>query len=170
MAARPRRLPWAELLRRVHKIDVLRCTRCTGRLRILAFLTDPCVILAILPHLGLPTTLPRPKPARSPPQQDLDFGDSPTSSSSIRRRPTDAPPPASMCVAASCAVPTRLSNRSPLQCCSVRYLTSPSHNRAPRANVPSALRARARDPCSSFFLYPRIAFAGLVCVMSGSPW
>ena len=76
-AARPRRLPWAELLRRVHQIDVLRCTRCTGRLRILAFLTDPCVILAILSHLGLPTTLPRPKPARSPPQQDLDFGDSP---------------------------------------------------------------------------------------------
>jgi hypothetical protein len=51
LAARPRRLPWAELLRRVHQIDVLRCTRCTGRLRILAFLTDPCVILAILSHL-----------------------------------------------------------------------------------------------------------------------
>jgi hypothetical protein len=36
-------------------------------------------MLAILSHLGLPTptTLPRPTPARSPPQQDLDFGESP---------------------------------------------------------------------------------------------
>jgi hypothetical protein len=51
--------------------------RCTGRLRILAFLTDPCVILAVRSHLGPPTALPRPKPARSPPQQDLDFSHSP---------------------------------------------------------------------------------------------
>ena len=65
LAARPRRLPWAELFRRVHKIDVLRCTRCTGRLRILAFLTRPFVILAILSHLGLPTTLPRYPPVCS---------------------------------------------------------------------------------------------------------
>ena len=67
VASRPRRLPWAELLRRVHAIDVRDCPRCHGRLQIIAFLTDPAVTAAILRHLGLPATAPRPAPARGPP-------------------------------------------------------------------------------------------------------
>jgi len=68
---RARYLPWAELLRRVHEIDVLRCTRCPGRRRVIAFITDPIVVTAILAHLRLPTQPPSMAPARAPPQQEL---------------------------------------------------------------------------------------------------
>jgi hypothetical protein len=64
---RPSRLDWAALLLRVFKIDVLQCDRCGGRMRVLAFITDPDVTHAILSHLGLPTAAPSVKPARSPP-------------------------------------------------------------------------------------------------------
>jgi hypothetical protein len=70
---RPARLPWAELLRRVYRQDVLACV-CGGRLRVLAFLTDPSVIRAILLHLGLPAMPPPIAPARGPPQAEMDFG------------------------------------------------------------------------------------------------
>ena len=49
---RPIRLPWADLLRRVHAIDVLCCCLCRGRLRVVAYLTDPDVTGDILDHLG----------------------------------------------------------------------------------------------------------------------
>jgi hypothetical protein len=64
---RPRTLPWAELLRRVHELDALRCNRCPGRRRVIAFITDPEVVTAILAHLGLPTQPPSLAPARAPP-------------------------------------------------------------------------------------------------------
>jgi hypothetical protein len=70
---RDRYLPWAELLRRVHEVDVLRCRRCLGRRRIIAFLTDPQVVRAILEHLRLPAEPPSVAPARAPPQADLVF-------------------------------------------------------------------------------------------------
>lgn len=58
---------WAELMRRVFRIDVLSCDRCGGRRKVLTFLTDPAVIERILLHLGLPTELPEVAGARSPP-------------------------------------------------------------------------------------------------------
>jgi hypothetical protein len=61
-----RRLDWAELLQRVFAIDVLECPKCSGRMRILAFITDPLVTRRILSHLGLPTSPPR--SARAPPR------------------------------------------------------------------------------------------------------
>jgi len=70
---RPRRLPWADLLRRVHRLEVLVCERCQGPLRVLAYLTDPLVTAAILQHLGLPSTPPPLAPARGPPQQEIDL-------------------------------------------------------------------------------------------------
>ncbi|MCG8424702.1 MAG: transposase [Proteobacteria bacterium] len=60
-----RRLDWAALMLRVFAIDVLECPRCTARLRVLAFITQPDVIHRILAHLDLPTTPP--DCARSPP-------------------------------------------------------------------------------------------------------
>src|SRR5262245_20623587 len=72
---RPRRLPWAELLRRVHQVDVLRCPDCGGPIQVLAFLTDPTVTTAILECLGLPSAAPPLAPARAPPQRDLPFED-----------------------------------------------------------------------------------------------
>ena len=47
-------------------------------MRILAFLTDPAVIVAILRHLDLPTRPPALSPARGPPQPDLPLDAEPT--------------------------------------------------------------------------------------------
>jgi hypothetical protein len=58
---------WADLLRRVFEIDVLRCARCAGRLRFVAAIDDPEVVRRILGHLRLPTSIAPPLPARPPP-------------------------------------------------------------------------------------------------------
>jgi len=60
------RHPWAELLKRVFAVDVLRCG-CGGRRKILAAITQTEVIVAILAALGLPTEAPVVHPARGPP-------------------------------------------------------------------------------------------------------
>jgi len=57
-ALRPRRLAWAELLRRVFAIDVLECPRCGGRMRLLAAIQPPDVTQAILACLELPSRAP----------------------------------------------------------------------------------------------------------------
>jgi len=65
----PRRyFAWAELLRRIFEIDILACT-CGGRLRFIATIEDPPVVERILRHLGLPTAMPQPAPARPPPTE-----------------------------------------------------------------------------------------------------
>jgi len=73
---RPRRrswIPWSELLKRTFAEDLLRCPRClTGTLLIIAFITDPAVVEQILTHLGLPSDLPVPAPARRPAQLEWD--------------------------------------------------------------------------------------------------
>jgi hypothetical protein len=48
------RHPWAELMKRVFLVDVLRCPRCGGRRRVLAAITESRVVRAILASLGLP--------------------------------------------------------------------------------------------------------------------
>ena len=48
-------------------IDILACGECGGRLRLLSTITDRAAIEKILAHLGLPTDLPTPAPARAPP-------------------------------------------------------------------------------------------------------
>jgi hypothetical protein len=58
---------WAELMQRAFAIDVLRCPRCGGRLKLIATIADPAVIRKILEHLKLETRPPEPQPARSPP-------------------------------------------------------------------------------------------------------
>ena len=67
----PSRLPWSELLRRVFRDDLLVCPRCTGPVTVLATITDPAVVVAILTHLDLPTAPPTVAPARAPPQVPL---------------------------------------------------------------------------------------------------
>jgi hypothetical protein len=64
---RKRTLDWAQLLKRVFALDVLRCDRCGGPREVIAFLTDPEVVPRILVHLGLPSTPPPLAPARAPP-------------------------------------------------------------------------------------------------------
>ena len=63
----PRRRQWAELMRRTFGVDVLACERCGGRFRLIALIQQAEVIRRILTHLGLPSEVPRPRPARSPP-------------------------------------------------------------------------------------------------------
>jgi hypothetical protein len=53
-------MSWAQRLRRVFAIDISRCPRCGGQLRMLTTITDPRVIAAILAHLES-------RPARAPP-------------------------------------------------------------------------------------------------------
>ena len=53
------------MLKRVFDIDVEHCPNCGGRLKIIAAIVDPQVIVKILTHLGLPARAPRPRaPAR----------------------------------------------------------------------------------------------------------
>ena len=58
---------WASLTPRTFGFDVLACPRCGDRLRLIALIEDAAVIERILRHLGLPTKIPEPRPARAPP-------------------------------------------------------------------------------------------------------
>jgi hypothetical protein len=60
------RMSWARLLRRVFDIDVEHC-ECGGKLKIIAAIEEPVLIVRILTHLGLPARSPPRAPARSPP-------------------------------------------------------------------------------------------------------
>jgi hypothetical protein len=56
--SRPRDYSWAELMRRVFEIDVLKCERCGGRSRIIAAIHPPDTTRKILECLGLPSRAP----------------------------------------------------------------------------------------------------------------
>jgi hypothetical protein len=65
---------WARLLARIYEIQPLTCPRCQGDMRLIAFLTEPTSIRALLAHLGEPTTPPPLAPrARDPPELDAGF-------------------------------------------------------------------------------------------------
>ena len=57
---------WADLMRRTFGFDVLACPNCGGRLRLIALIEEASVMRRILRHLGLPTEIPEPRPARAP--------------------------------------------------------------------------------------------------------
>ena len=59
--------PWAELMRRTFSIDVEKCDRCSGTMKLRALVTDPQSARRITAHLGEPTTLPKRTAARDPP-------------------------------------------------------------------------------------------------------
>ena len=48
-------------------LDVLRCAVCGGRRELIAQITDPSVVRAILSSPGLPPEVPLQHPARGPP-------------------------------------------------------------------------------------------------------
>ena len=70
-STRPRRLAWAELLRRVFAVDVLECPRCGGRMRLLATIHPPQATQAILECLDLPARAP---PTTAPLPDDTGVG------------------------------------------------------------------------------------------------
>jgi hypothetical protein len=59
--------PWAELMMRTLKLDVLECPWCQGRLTLLALVTDLDEARRFARRLGDPSELPRRTPARGPP-------------------------------------------------------------------------------------------------------
>ena len=67
------RIRWAKLIKRVFKKDLETCPHCGGRRGLIAFITDPLVVLRILDHVGLPTVAPDIAAARAPPQLDMGF-------------------------------------------------------------------------------------------------
>jgi hypothetical protein len=66
-SARTPRLDWAGLLQRTFALDVFLCTRCGGRRRVLAYLTSPPVVRAILAHVGESTQVAPVAAAQGPP-------------------------------------------------------------------------------------------------------
>ncbi len=46
---------------------MLTCTKCGGPRQVIAFITEPEVVVRILDHLGLPSTPPPLAPSRAPP-------------------------------------------------------------------------------------------------------
>ena len=72
---RQRRLSWAKLMARVFELDVLQCPRCQSRMQVIAFITRPDAIRAILQSIGLATAPPQRVRASLPEQAELDLGD-----------------------------------------------------------------------------------------------
>jgi len=69
----PHRYLWAELMRRVFGLDVLRCEVCGSSRRLVSLILERAVIVRILAHLGLETNPPPIQPARAPPQGEFAF-------------------------------------------------------------------------------------------------
>jgi hypothetical protein len=67
------RLAWAALLSRVFQIDVSVCPVCQGKMKIIAFITDPASVGRYLQGEDLPTEPPPIAPARPPPQLEFDY-------------------------------------------------------------------------------------------------
>ena len=70
---RPRRLAWAELLKRAWRLDALACPRCGGQMGLIAVILDPGVAEKIIAHLGLASRAP-PPPHVTP---DVDAAEAP---------------------------------------------------------------------------------------------
>ncbi len=85
--ASPSRIRWAVLIARIYQVLPLLCPACGGPMRIVSFLTDPIVVVAILQHLELPHSPPPISPARGPPQGDFILDQTPAFD------PTEAEPP-----------------------------------------------------------------------------
>jgi hypothetical protein len=59
--------PWAELLKRTFGVDVLECSKCKGRMKLVAVLTEPKSVFGYLASLGESTDVPTRSPSRGPP-------------------------------------------------------------------------------------------------------
>lgn len=59
--------PYVELMKRTFGDDIMKCTRCGGRMRLVALVTDPKSVARYLRGIGEPTDVPKRAPARGPP-------------------------------------------------------------------------------------------------------
>ncbi|HVH40911.1 MAG TPA: hypothetical protein VM925_01170 [Labilithrix sp.] len=60
------RLRWPQLLQRTFDIDILECSKCKGRLRIIEAVVEPDAARQVLERLGYPVDAPRLVRARDP--------------------------------------------------------------------------------------------------------
>ena len=60
-----KRVPWAQLLKRTFKIDVLKCDKCVGRMKLIGVVLGQPTITTTLRALGLPVRAPPIAPERS---------------------------------------------------------------------------------------------------------
>ncbi len=67
------RLLWAALLARTFRLEMEICFHCGGKMRMVAAITDPVSIKAYLDGVGLPSVPPDIKPARPPPQEEIEY-------------------------------------------------------------------------------------------------
>jgi hypothetical protein len=73
LVAKPRKpYSWAELLRRVYRVEALVCDRCGGPRRLLAAIFERDAIRKLLAHLGLPTEPLTIQAARPPPEPSFE--------------------------------------------------------------------------------------------------
>jgi hypothetical protein len=64
---RAARYPWAMLLARIYEVLPLVFPRCSGAMRILAFVTEVATVRRVLEHVGEAATPSPPSPLRAPP-------------------------------------------------------------------------------------------------------
>ena len=67
------RYSFAELMKRVFRIDALNCAVCGSERRWIAAITSGEAITKILDHLELPSAVIQPSPPRAPPQAEFEF-------------------------------------------------------------------------------------------------
>jgi hypothetical protein len=61
-------MAWADLLKRVFKVDVLSCPECGGRMRIIAVIQQPDAVDAVIAAVILSGRLEHVRAGRAPPR------------------------------------------------------------------------------------------------------
>jgi len=70
------RRSWARLIQKIYEVDPLVCPKCSGNMKVIAFIEKPDVIKKILKHLGLWHVKRKPQPlAHGPPANQLPLYD-----------------------------------------------------------------------------------------------
>ena len=72
-AMRARRTAWAALMQRTFGLDVLKCEKCGGRMKLVAVVLDPYEVARLCDNLGEPTQAPKVAPSRFVVQTEWDF-------------------------------------------------------------------------------------------------
>ena len=62
---------WARLIQKIYEVDPLVCPKCSGAMRVIAFIEDPDVIKKILKHLDLWDVKRKPRPTANAPPIDV---------------------------------------------------------------------------------------------------
>jgi len=87
----PRAKAWVKLLARVGEEFPLECPNCGGDIRLNAFITEPGPIRKILTHLGEPLEPPPLSPARGPPAEWAELGQSHDYRDAMQASPDELP-------------------------------------------------------------------------------